>query len=143
MTSDHVCIAVRCLDLAGERLCRLLGYRPATKPVVNSAHGVVVQFFDKPGCIDLKLIAPAHDGSPLVSFLRSKGEGLHHLAFKASDVREALVALAERGARITAAPAPGEAFDGGLIGFAYAGFGLNLEIIDTDERRAPCPKAGS
>ena len=141
MTTDHVCIAVRRLDTAGERLCRLLGYRPATDPVTNAAHAVVVQFFAKPGSIDIKLIAPAHDGSPLMGFLRTKGEGLHHLAFKASDVREALAALKDRGARITAPPAPGEAFDGGLIGFAYAGFGLNLEVIDTDERRAACPKA--
>ena len=138
MNTDHVCIAVRSLEAAGARLCRLLAYRPATQPVLNAAHQVEVQFFEKPGSIDIKLIAPAGERSPLVHFLRTKGEGLHHIAFKADDVRRAIASLEERGARITAAPAPGEAFDGGLIGFAYAGFGLNVEVIDTDQRRSAC-----
>jgi methylmalonyl-CoA/ethylmalonyl-CoA epimerase len=143
MNSDHVCIAVRSLEAAGARLCRLLDYRPATQPVVNAAHQVQVQFFEKPGSIDIKLIAPAGESSPLIDFLRSKGEGLHHLAFKAHDVREGIASLQQRGARITAQPAPGEAFDGGLIGFAYAGFGLNVEVIDTDQRRSPCRESAS
>ena len=143
MNTDHVCIAVRSLEAAGDRLCRLLDYRPATQPVVNAAHQVVVQFLHKPGSIDIKLIAPVDERSPLIGFLRSKGEGLHHLAFKADDVMRAIASLEERGARITAAPAPGEAFDGGLIGFAYAGFGLNVEVIDTDLRRSPCGEYGS
>jgi methylmalonyl-CoA/ethylmalonyl-CoA epimerase len=143
MNTDHVCIAVRSLEAAGARLCRLLDYRPATQPVINTAHQVRVQFFAKPGSIDIKLIAPADDSSPLIGFLRSKGEGLHHLAFKARSVKEGMAFLEERGARITAAPAPGEAFDGGLIGFAYAGFGLNVEVIDTDQRSSACRECGS
>ena len=142
MNTDHVCIAVRSLEAAGARLCQLFDYRPATQPVINAAHQVQVQFFEKPGSIDIKLIAPVGENSPLISFLRSKGEGLHHLAFKADDVREGIALLEQRGARITAAPAPGEAFDGGLIGFAYAGFGLNVEVIDTDQRSSACRKSG-
>jgi catechol 2,3-dioxygenase-like lactoylglutathione lyase family enzyme len=134
---------VRSLEAAGQRLCRLFDYRPATRPVINAAHQVEVQFFQKPGSIDIKLIAPAGENSPLAGFLRSKGEGLHHIAFKADDVRRAIASLEEQGARITAAPAPGEAFDGGLIGFAYAGFGLNVEVIDTDQRRSVCGEPSS
>jgi methylmalonyl-CoA/ethylmalonyl-CoA epimerase len=143
MNTDHVCIAVRSLEAAGAKLCRLLDYRPATRPVINTAHQVEVQFFEKPGSIDIKLIAPAGESSPLIGFLRAKGEGLHHLAFKADDMRQAIACLEQRGARITAAPAPGEAFDGGLIGFAYAGFGLNLEVIDTDQRSSACGTSDS
>ena len=39
-------------------------------------------------------------------------------------------------APVIAAPAPGEAFDDHLIAFCYAGHGLNVELIDTDARRA-------
>jgi methylmalonyl-CoA/ethylmalonyl-CoA epimerase len=143
VNTDHVCIAVRSLEAAGARLCRLFDYRPATQPVINTAHQVEVQFFEKPGSIDIKLIAPVGESSPLIGFLRSKGEGLHHLAFKAHNVREGIAFLEQRGARITARPVPGEAFAGGLIGFAYAGFGLNVEVIDTDQRGSPCRKSGS
>jgi methylmalonyl-CoA/ethylmalonyl-CoA epimerase len=44
--------------------------------------------------------------------------------------------LTGRGLRVLSPPAPGEAFDDHLIAFGYAGFGLNIELIDTDERRA-------
>jgi methylmalonyl-CoA/ethylmalonyl-CoA epimerase len=43
--------------------------------------------------------------------------------------------LLEHGARMTADPLPGEAFDDELIAFAYVAGGLNIEIIDTDKRR--------
>jgi hypothetical protein len=60
---------------------------------------------------------------------------LHHLCFKADDVHQAIETLEERGARITADPLPGEAFDDHLIAFAYVAGGLNIEVIDTDKRR--------
>ena len=44
--------------------------------------------------------------------------------------------LREKGARIVAAPEPGEAFANADIAFAFLGFGLNAELIDTDERAA-------
>jgi methylmalonyl-CoA/ethylmalonyl-CoA epimerase len=51
-------------------------------------------------------------------------------------VTEACAELSARGARVLAAPAPGEAFADHPIAFLYLGSGLNVEVIDTDERRA-------
>ena len=45
-----------------------------------------------------------------------------------------------KGVRVLSPPAPGEAFDDALIAFCYAGFGLNVELIDTDRRRSEVPK---
>lgn len=134
MKIDHVCIAVRSLDAAIAMLCPLLGFAPRTEPVTNTRQKVNVIFLSKPGSIDLKLIEPASEDSPLWASLR-KGEGLHHICFRTDDVAVRLEELAERGLRILSMPAPGEAFNDQLIAFGYAGCGLNIELIDTDERR--------
>jgi len=134
MQLDHVCIAVRSIDNAADRLCELLGYVKKTTKVTNTRHRVNVQFLGKTDSLDIKLIEPADADSGLWEFIK-KGGGLHHLGFKTSDVGQACAELAEKKVRILSAPAPGEAFEDHLIAFCYLGFGLNAEFIDTDERR--------
>jgi methylmalonyl-CoA/ethylmalonyl-CoA epimerase len=134
MQIDHVAVAVRSVDDAAAKLCALLGYARKTVKVTNTRQRVNVLFLSKPSSLDIKLIEPSDPESPLWDFVR-KGGGLHHLCFKVADVPAACVDLAERGARVIAAPAPGEAFDENLIAFLYLGMGLNVEVIDTDVRR--------
>jgi methylmalonyl-CoA/ethylmalonyl-CoA epimerase len=62
------------------------------------------------------------------------------LCFRAEDGQTAIHALCDEGARVIAKPQPGEAFDDSLIAFLYLGFGLNIEIIDTDKRSAEIPR---
>ena len=134
MHVDHVAVAVRSVDAAAERLTGLLGYSRRTEKITNHRQKVTVLFLAKAGSIDIKLIEPAGDDSPLWATLK-KGEGLHHICFKVEDVKAACDDLADRGARILAPPEPGEAFDDNLIAFLYLGVGLNVELIDTDDRR--------
>lgn len=138
MKLDHVCIAVRKIDPARDKLCSLLGYSPRTEKVTNTRQQVVVQFLRKKDSIDLKLIEPSGPSSPLVDFVR-KGGGLHHLCFRAENGQDAIRELSAKGARVIAEAQPGEAFDDNLIAFLFLGFGLNVEIIDTEERRAELP----
>lgn len=138
MQIDHVCVAVRSIDKSAPKLCELLGFTVKTGKVTNTRQQVNVQFLQRPGSIDIKLIEPSAEESPLWQFLK-RGEGLHHLCFKADDVRSQLAALEKLGLRVLAQPAPGEAFDEELIAFGYAGSGLNIELIDTDKRRDLTP----
>jgi methylmalonyl-CoA/ethylmalonyl-CoA epimerase len=133
---DHVCIAVRSLGPARAMLQKMLGYVPRTEPVENTRQQVVVQFMSKPGSLDIKLIEPSNPQSPLVDFIKTRGGGLHHLAFRTGSVVDAVADLEQKGAKILAAPQPGEAFDEALIAFAFLGAGLNAEVIDTDARRS-------
>ena len=134
MQLDHVAVAVRSIDAAADRLCALLGYARRTAKVTNSRQRVTVQFLSRDSSLDIKLIEPSDDGSPLWGFLK-KGEGLHHLCFKVDDVQSGCDVLVGKGARLLAPPAPGEAFDDHLIAFLYLGLGLNIELIDSEERR--------
>ena len=113
----------------------MLGYVRKTEKVTNTRQRVHVVFLSKPGSIDIKLIEPSDAESPLWEFMK-KGGGLHHLAFKTDDVSAGCEELATRGARVTAAPQPGEAFDDHDIAFLYLGLGLSIELVDTDIRRA-------
>src|SRR5690606_10971103 len=88
MKIDHVCIAVRAIDDSAPRLCELLGYREKTHKVTNTRHKVNVKFLQCEGSIDIKLIEPSDDDSPLWDFIR-KGGGLHHLCFNVPDVTQA------------------------------------------------------
>jgi methylmalonyl-CoA/ethylmalonyl-CoA epimerase len=141
MLIDHVAIAVRSVETAADRFCTLLGYRRKTAAVMNTRQKVVVLFLAKTGSIDLKLIEPSGDDSPLWDFVR-KGGGLHHIAFKVPDVTRACTELAGQGIRVLAQPAPGEAFDDNLIAFCYLGMGVNAELIDTDVRRGRLDGSG-
>jgi methylmalonyl-CoA/ethylmalonyl-CoA epimerase len=133
MQLDHFCIAVRSIEPAAAQFGRLLGYCPKTRKVTNTRQDVNVQFLSRLGSLDLKLIEPASADSPLQRFLR-RGEGLHHVCFLTNDTPRALTELEELGLRVLFPPAPGAAFEGGLIAFGYAGFGLTIELVDTARR---------
>lgn len=131
---DHIAVAVRSIESAADRLTQLLGYTRTTEKVTNTRQRVNVLFLGKTGSLPIKLIEPADGESPLCEFVK-KGGGLHHICFKAPEVEAACADLSARGARVIAAPQPGEAFDDHLIAFLYLGLGLNVEVIDTDQRR--------
>ena len=132
---DHVCLAVRKIAPARALLEKMLGYSTRTEVVTNTRQQVNVQFMRKPGSIDIKLIEPSSLSSPLVDFIKERGGGLHHLACKTQNVAEGVQDLQSKGARVLTAPQPGEAFDEADIAFAFLGAGLNIELIDTDQRR--------
>jgi len=132
---DHVCVAVRSLAPARDMFRRLFGYEPRTEPVENTRQQVIVQFLSRAGSLDIKLIEPSGPTAPLVEFLKRNGGGLHHLAFRTGSVAAGVADLTGKGARVLAPPAPGEAFDDHPIAFLFAGAGLNIELIDTDDRR--------
>ena len=134
MQIDHIAIAVRSIEDAAARLTMLTGYHRTTSPVTNTRQKVNVVFLSKVESIDIKLIEPFGDDSPLWMFLK-RGEGLHHVCFRVPDVPEACRALASQGVRILAEPQPGEAFDNNLIAFCYLGLGINAELIDSGVRR--------
>jgi methylmalonyl-CoA/ethylmalonyl-CoA epimerase len=93
----------------------------------------------KAGSIDIKLIEPSAPESPLIEFMKKRGGGLHHLTFRTESVVVAASDLEAAGARVIAAPQPGEAFGDSPIAFMFIGSGLSIELVETDERAACVP----
>ncbi len=64
--------------------------------------------FLKIGESNIELVQPSEPDSPLVKFLETKGQGIHHICFEVDDIESALQALQEKGAiMIDQKPRPG------------------------------------
>jgi methylmalonyl-CoA/ethylmalonyl-CoA epimerase len=101
--------------------------------IVNTRQKVRVVFLKKCGSIQIKLIEPVGQDSPIYQFAR-KGGGLHHLCFKCGDITTQINILKEKGLRVLSPPQLGEAFEDDEIAFVFAKHGLNVELIDTNKR---------
>lgn len=133
MIIDHVGVVVKSIEKGIELWSRLFGYKQATEVVTNTRQQVKVVFLKKQGSIDIKLVEPVSDSSPVFALAR-RGGGLHHLCFKCDNLENELDRLSANGVRSLVPPQPGEAFDDENIAFLFAGQGLNVELIDTDKR---------
>jgi methylmalonyl-CoA/ethylmalonyl-CoA epimerase len=100
---------------------------------VNSLQKVKVTFLQKDDGILIKLIEPLESNQSLINFV-NKGGGFHHLCFKCDDLEEKLKELTGKGLLTLVPPQPGEAFKNNNIAFLLARYGLNIELIDTDEK---------
>ena len=133
MVIDHISFAVKNLEEGISYWNRVFGYRQLTNIVVNSLQKVKVVFLDKEDSIPVKLIEPVEGNLSLQNFV-NRGGGFHHICFKCSDVNEKLNELSDKGLLVLVPPQPGEAFNNHEIAFLLARYGLNIELIDTEER---------
>ena len=81
----------------------------------------------------VKLIEPAEGNQSLINFV-SKGGGFHHICFKCNDIGIQLDELTSKGLIPLVRPQPGEVFNNHNIAFLMTRNGINIELIDTDEK---------
>ncbi len=95
---DHVGLAVADLDAATAFYQRLLGVPPSHREEVPP-DGVTAVFFDL-GPSSLELLGSTRADSSVARFLERRGEGLHHLAYRVSDIEAELASWRGRGAEL-------------------------------------------
>ncbi len=138
MVIDHICFAVKDLAEGVAYWERVFGYRQMTKPVVNSLQKVRVVFLNKKESLSIKLIEPLEDNNSLVTFV-GRGGGFHHICFRCDNIEKRVKYLKDKGLITLVAPQPGEAFNNHSIAFLLAKYGMNIELIDTDEKAELLP----
>jgi methylmalonyl-CoA/ethylmalonyl-CoA epimerase len=83
------------------------------------------------GGVLLELIAPTSDQAAFAKFLREKGPGMHHIAYRVDDIHAALADLKARGVPlIDAEPKPG--IHDTLVAFVHpkaGGLGVLTELV--------------
>lgn len=104
-----------------------------TRIIENSRQLVKVTFLSKENSISVKLIEPLENNTSLQNFV-NKGGGFHHICFKCVNIEEKMDELAGKGLLTLVPPQPGEAFNDHNIAFLLSRSGLNIELIDTDEK---------
>ena len=135
MVIDHISFAVRNLEDGISYWCQAFGYRQMTGIVVNSLQRVKVVFLSKEGSIMIKLIEPAEGNESLQNFV-NRGGGFHHICFRCNDIATGMADLKAKGLLTLVPPQSGEAFNNHEIAFLLGRYGMNIELIDTDEKAA-------
>ena len=133
MVIDHICFAVKNLAEGIEYWRDIFGYDQMTEIVQNSLQKVKVTFLAKEESMTIKLIEPLEDKFSLVNFV-NRGGGFHHICFRCSNVSQKMPELVEKGLLALVPPQPGEAFNNHNIAFLLAKYGINIELIDTEEK---------
>lgn len=133
MNIDHICLAVKNLQEGILYWERVFGYKQFTQIVENSRQKVKIVFLKKEESITIKLIEPVEGNQSLMNFV-NRGGGFHHICFKCPDIEKGVNELKDKGLILLVPPQEGEAFNNNKIAFLLARYGLNIELIDTDER---------
>ncbi len=130
----HVAIAVPSLAEARRAYVDLLGLRAGEPEHVSDQKVNVLVCWA--GNQRIELVEPASPDSPISKFLQKRGGGLHHLAWRVSDLDRALRVLKDAGVElIDSEPRPGA--HGTRIAFVHprATGGVLSELVE-DPRSA-------
>jgi methylmalonyl-CoA epimerase len=95
---DHVGVAVQDMDSALALYRDALGMPLVHRETVEE-QGVDAALLDV-GDGHIELLSPLGPDTPVGKFLDRKGPGLHHVAYRVANVKEALSSLAQAGLRL-------------------------------------------
>ena len=125
---SHLGLAVRDLDAAIQLYEQVFGLRIAHRWVAEADRMEAATF--RVGDLEIELMQPLEEDSPIGRFIARRGEGIHHIAYRVDDVADALGRAREAGvATIDQVPRPGG--DGRTqIGFLHprSTFGVLTEL---------------
>lgn len=125
---DHIGIAVVDLDAAVARYTQLMGFPPVRIEEVPTEKVKVVFF--KVGDTQVELLAATHPDSPIAQFIAKRGEGVHHLAFRVTDLSAAIAHYQNDGFTIIGGIRPGA--HGTQVAFLHPKFthGTLVELVE-------------
>lgn len=126
---DHVAIAVHDLDAAiawyAETFGAIVVHREDV--VKDGVYEALIKVADS----YIQLLTPTREDSPVAKYLATRGEGLHHVAYRVADVAAALDAVKEAGHRvIDEVPRPGSRNT--MVAFVHpkASFSTLIELVE-------------
>ena len=95
---DHMGIAVRSIEETEKKYLSLWGKGCFHREVVEE-QGVKVGFIQM-GEMKIELIEALNEDSPIHKFIEKRGEGLHHLAYRVTDIQAELDRLDQQEFRL-------------------------------------------
>ena len=125
----HLGYAVEDIEAASEFYRDNFGATPG-EPELVEEQGIVATMFEV-GESSIELVQPTRPDSPVGKFLTKRGEGFHHVAFEAEDLREALVDLKRNGVNLIDEE-PRRGAGGMKIAFVHpdGAFGVLTELVE-------------
>ena len=127
MKLHHIGLVVPKINDSIGDLTKFLKFDTIGIPTLIGSQKVNVCFL-KIGSINLELIEPAEEDSPISSFL-SNGGGFHHLCFEVDDIHKKINELEKNGAQLIVKPVLG--FENRLISFLHLNMkNTNCNLIE-------------
>jgi methylmalonyl-CoA/ethylmalonyl-CoA epimerase len=125
---DHVGIAVRDLDAATDEYRAAFGVEPAHRERVQE-QGVDEVLFAV-GTSYIQLLGALGPDTPVGRFLERRGEGVHHVGYRVTDVASTLERLGRAGLRLVD-EAPRRGSRGTMVGFVHPNSfrGVLVELV--------------
>ncbi len=96
---DHIGIAVRNLEEAMTIYTDILGLECEGTEKIDEQKIIVATILV--GGIKVELLQPTHPDGPIGKFIKKRGEGIHHIAFRVDNIDKMLDELKKQGARLT------------------------------------------
>jgi len=113
---DHVGIAVNKIDEALQVFEKILGLKLEKTSIVE-AQRVKIAFL-RAGETRIELLEPTDKKGSVAKFMEKRGEGIHHISFKVTDIEDMLKQLKERGINLIDEK-PRKGAEGGKIAFLH------------------------
>jgi methylmalonyl-CoA/ethylmalonyl-CoA epimerase len=134
----HVGVAVPALGPTTVTLTNLFGYRVISGPFDDPIQKVTVNFLTTAptDAVQIELIAPLTDDSPVSSMLARNRGGAYHFCFETTDIDRALEHAVENGCAIVTNPAPAVAFQGRRIAWIFTGSGQLFELVEAPKMQS-------
>lgn len=128
MKIDHLGIATKAIDESLKFWQDALGLDPIHTEEVEDQKVRVAML--PIGDINIELLEPTSEESPIQKFLEKRGGGIHHLAIEVEDIEKSLAKLKAEGARLIDEQ-PRIGADGCLIAFVHpkSTNGVLLELV--------------
>ena len=113
---EHIGIAVQDIEASNKVFSKIFGKESYKSEYVES-ESVITSFFQV-GESKIELVAATNLDSSILKFLEKNGEGMHHIAFDVSDIKEEMKRLQSNGIR-TLNEQPKQGADNKLICFLH------------------------
>lgn len=136
---SHVGVAVPELGPATSSLQAIFGYRVISGPFNDPIQRVSVNFMTTSAAdqVEIELVAPLTDDSPVRAMLGKNGGGAYHLCFETADMEAALAHSKRNGCMIVSPPAPAVAFGGRRIAWVYTPTRQLFELVEASRETGP------
>lgn len=126
---DHIAIAVQDIEKEIDRYVNILGLPLVHREVVEEQRVKVAIF--AAGDVNIELLEPLTEDSPISSFLQQRGGGLHHIALEVENLDAQIKRISELGI-MPLDPTPRRGADDTLITFLHPNNFSNvlLELVE-------------
>jgi len=130
---DHIGIAVKDLDEIQKTMIDAFDLSPEFKEQVKDQKVDVLGY--KVGDSIVEYLAPSSDDSPISKYLEKHGSGLHHIAYRVTNLENSLKNLKKKGFKLID-EVPRDGADGKRIAFIHpkSSNGILIELCETKER---------